>query len=403
MSRLFGFFPICENSMDTAVFAKKLKGSITPPPFKSEVIRTLILSGLCSVHPSDVLKNDERLGDDILSAESAVAAAFFEPQRGSKPIYVGASAALIRMLAPLLLFLHKSAFFSCEQQLLHRDMSELGAVLGCSVELDNAERTIRFSGGCFDKDRYTVSAKTSSQFASGMLIAAAVFGFAVRIPSPVSAPYIELTLDCLRSFGCNIEADEDGFIRIFGNLVPPPQFDFAPDMSYASNFICADMLSHSSGDIIIEGLDRVNNRIDADSALVFSLNELSIDDSPDLFPLICIHALSKQQDTVIHGISRLSGKESNRVLSTQALINALGGSIHAHENTVIVHGAGGRLHGGTVEGFGDHRIVMAAAIASLMCDDTVIIQGAEAVSKSAPCFFDDFRRLGGFAHEFIRK
>ena len=389
--------------MDTAVFAKKLKGSITPPPFKSEVIRVLILSGLCSVHPSAVLNRRERLGDDVLSAEAAVTAAFFEPYCSSKPIYVGASAALIRMLAPLLLFLHKTAYFSCEQQLMRRDMSELKAVLGCSIEHDSAERTIRFSGGCFDKDRYTVSAQTSSQFASGMLIAAAVFGFAVRIPSPVSAPYLELTLDCLRGFGCHTEVDAEGFIRIFGPLVPPPHFDFAPDMSYASNFICADMLSHSSGDIIIEGLDRVKSNIDADSTRIFSLDELSIDDSPDLFPLICVHALSKERDTVIHGTSRLSGKESNRVLSTQSLLNALGGSMRVHENTVIVHGTGGRLHGGTVESFGDHRIVMAAAIASLMCDDAVIIRGADAVSKSAPCFFDDFRGLGGFAHEFIRK
>ena len=59
------------------------------------------------------------------------------------------------------------------------------------------------------------------------------------------------------------------------------------------------------------------------------------------------------------------------------------------------------LHGGTVDGFGDHRIVMAAAIAATRADGDVIIKGAEAAEKSYPNFFNDYTDLGGKANVII--
>ena len=59
-----------------------------------------------------------------------------------------------------------------------------------------------------------------------------------------------------------------------------------------------------------------------------------------------------------------------------------------------MHGTGG-LRGGTVDGMGDHRIVMAAAVAALVCKAPVRICGAQAVQKSYPAFFADWKALGG--------
>ena len=387
--------------MDTIVSAKKLKGSIALPPFKSEVIRVLILNALLGVHPDAVLKNGERLCDDILAAKTAVENAFFAPF-DDKPIYVGASAALLRMLAPLLLFTRGDVRFLCEPQLIRRDMSELQKTLGCAIELEHSKNTIRFFGGRLHETSYTVSAERSSQFASGMLIAAAKFGFDLRIVSPVSAPYIELTIECLRTFGCSIET-HGGVYRIQGKLTPVRSYAFIPDMSYAANFVCADMLTGGSGDIAFIGAERGENAPDANAARLFREDEVCISSSPDLFPLLCVYALKKDRDTVFNGTARLADKESDRVSSVCALVNSLGGSMDVLENSVVVHGSCGKLRGGTVDSFGDHRIVMAASIASLMCGGEVTILGSEAVSKSAPRFFDDFRSLGGNAHELIRK
>ena len=53
------------------------------------------------------------------------------------------------------------------------------------------------------------------------------------------------------------------------------------------------------------------------------------------------------------------------------------------------------FYGGTVDGANDHRIVMAAAIAATRADAPLTILGAEAVNKSYPSFWDDYKRLGG--------
>ena len=63
---------------------------------------------------------------------------------------------------------------------------------------------------------------------------------------------------------------------------------------------------------------------------------------------------------------------------------------------LIVHGGG--LVGGTAEGFHDHRIVMAAAVAASRCPQGVTVTDAEACSKSYPAFFEDYARLGGDVH-----
>ena len=56
---------------------------------------------------------------------------------------------------------------------------------------------------------------------------------------------------------------------------------------------------------------------------------------------------------------------------------------------------GGALTGRMVDGFRDHRIVMAAAIAAARCQGDLMVTGVEAVNKSYPAFFQDYASLGG--------
>ena len=76
------------------------------------------------------------------------------------------------------------------------------------------------------------------------------------------------------------------------------------------------------------------------------------------------------------------------------MIRSLGGRCEAGDDFLVINGTG-VLRGGTVDSFGDHRIVMSAAVASCICGEPVLILGAEAVSKSYPEFFRDIRELGG--------
>ena len=104
-----------------------------------------------------------------------------------------------------------------------------------------------------------------------------------------------------------------------------------------------------------------------------------------------------QGKTVFYNAARLRLKESDRIDSTAAMIRNLGGEVETEADKVIVYGHG-YLKGGTVDAMNDHRIVMSAAIAASICEEPVIIHGAEAVNKSYPTFFEDFAAMKGDCH-----
>ena len=113
---------------------------------------------------------------------------------------------------------------------------------------------------------------------------------------------------------------------------------------------------------------------------------------PDLVPIFCVRAAVSKGATVISGTHRLRLKESDRVQAVCRMLEALGGKVRADEDHIYIEGCE-RLHGGTVNSFNDHRIAMSAAIASTFCENPVTITGANAVAKSYPGFFEDFRTL----------
>ena len=95
--------------------------------------------------------------------------------------------------------------------------------------------------------------------------------------------------------------------------------------------------------------------------------------------------------------ARLRMKESDRLATTAAALNALGGRAEEGPDSLTVHGISA-FAGGTVDGANDHRIVMAAAIAATHSAAPVTILGAEAVKKSYPSFWEDYKMLGGVVH-----
>lgn len=386
--------------------AKELSGSIDPPPFKSEVIRCLILYAMSGISPYSVVRPSDRVSDDISNACSAVNEAFFGNSGSiAKPLYVGGSATLLRLLAPVLIAKRGSAVFAVEPSLFRRDMSSLSACT--DIEITKREPDVIAFCGAFEPHRiYSVDASSTSQFASGMLLASLLVpDMGLRILSPVSRPYIELTLDCIRRFGGSIAADADGVYRSSASaLCPPACMEFSPDSSYIANFVAANFIMNgcTSSAITVPQLSDLHLHPDSAICELLLHDRFSVSDCPDLFPILCVAALKNKGITSIDGVSRLRGKESDRIGSTAAMIRSLGGRIDIDGDNAAVHGCGGKLRGGTVDSFGDHRIVMAAAIASLMTDGPVTVLGAECVKKSAPCFFDDFRKLGGSANEQLR-
>ena len=92
-------------------------------------------------------------------------------------------------------------------------------------------------------------------------------------------------------------------------------------------------------------------------------------------------------ETTIIGTDRLKHKESNRALTIQQEFQKLGVEIILENNKMIIKG-GNPIKGGTVHSHNDHRIAMALATLAYIADSEVIIEGAEAVNKSYPTFFE---------------
>ena len=121
--------------------------------------------------------------------------------------------------------------------------------------------------------------------------------------------------------------------------------------------------------------------------------EIDVGDIPDLVPIIAVICSVCAGTSKIKNVRRLRLKESDRVQSVIEMINALGGDAYEQDDCIYINGVE-QLTGGTVDSYNDHRIVMASAIASVVCKSEVKILNANAVTKSYPNFFQVFNKIG---------
>ena len=129
-------------------------------------------------------------------------------------------------------------------------------------------------------------------------------------------------------------------------------------------------------------------------AFFTSFDSISTFDEPDLVIPKAYFASVLPGLHEIYFDNRLKYKESDRIDSVCDVINTLGGKCSVSENHLIIEGCSS-LAGGTVSSHSDHRIAIMAAMLAQYCENSVIIEDAECVSKSWPCFYDEYERLGG--------
>ena len=281
----------------------------------------------------------------------------------------------------------------------------------------------QLAGGTF-----TLPGAVSSQFVTGLLLAACVLPERVTIlvERPIeSLSYIRLTLDALATFGVRVtetevsRADRDYLsLAVAADAHPtgPDEVRVEGDWSCAAFWLCAGALGRG---VRVSGLEGRSHQ--GDRAILLTLASLgahvrqegttaevrggiltgrTIDaaDIPDLVPPLAAVASTCEGTTRIIHAERLRLKESDRLETVSSALNAMGGSASATGDGLSIQGVA-RLRGGTVDAANDHRIAMMAAVAGAAATGPTTILGAECVRKSYPAFFDDFRRLGGTATE----
>jgi len=335
-------------------------------------------------------------------------------------------------MLPIASALGMNASFELEGRLPERPISPLYEVLldhGCVLSPQGSSPFCisgRLLPGLFSLD-----AGVSSQFISGLLFALPLLDgdSELRLTGNVeSFPYIELTMEMLKTFGITVEFKDMIFSIPGGQLYRSPgTVRVEGDWSNAAFWLAAGAIGGAGMQVVGDcdtnkgcavgvtctGLDLQSLQGDravldileqfgakvvlGDSSVTVSGGELrgiEIDarDIPDLVPILSVVAVAAKGVTKIHNAGRLRGKESDRLAAVASVFGGLGAEIHETEDGLRISG-GIPLIGGEASSWGDHRIAMSAAIAAILCSEPVMIHGAEAVDKSYPGFFEERRRL----------
>jgi len=391
--------------MDITIQPRTLRGDISIIPSKSQAHRLLICAAFsdkptqlrCSETSRDMDATADclrALGAEIIRTETGYSVFPAKSIPREAVLNCCESGSTLRFMLPVAGALGVDATFTMEGRLPQRPLSPLWEEMermGCTLTRPT-ENTLCCRGKLRQGD-YFIDGGVSSQFITGLLLALSLLDgeSSLKITGKVeSRPYIDLTRQVITLFGA--DPDHPGTAKFRS----PGYITVEGDWSNGAFFLAADYLDVDPG-LTIHGLNE--NSVQGDRAAAHWIPRLckencTIDaaDIPDLVPILSVTAAAKH-GAVFTNIRRLRIKESDRVASTIAMIQNLGGSAVATEDTMTIYGTG--LSGGTVDAMNDHRIAMSAAIAATVCRESVTILGAQCVSKSYPQFWEEFRRLGG--------
>lgn len=386
--------------MDITIQPKKLRGDVTVIPSKSQAHRLLICAAFAD-KPTQLLCPDTNR--DIEATADCLRALGADIQRTSDGYLVKPASAVpetavlpccesgstLRFMLPIAGALGVDATFQMEGRLPQRPLSPLWEEMermGCTLTRPTAD-TIRCTGK-LRPGAYSIAGNVSSQYITGLLFARMLMAgeSTLEITGKIeSAPYIEMTRAAM---------------ALFPNRRSPGRLAVEGDWSNGAFWLAAANLG---SDLTILGLNPESVQGDraADFWLPLLMEQQTIDasDIPDLVPILSVVAGAKQ-GAVFTNIQRLRIKESDRVASVIAMIEALGGRAEATDDTLTIYGTG--FSGGTVDACNDHRIAMSSAIAATVCNKPVTILGAQCVEKSYPSFWAEYARLGGNYEQHIR-
>ncbi|WP_135825780.1 3-phosphoshikimate 1-carboxyvinyltransferase [Halorussus ruber] len=277
-------------------------------------------------------------------------------------------------------------------------------------------------GGPISGGEVSMPGDVSSQFVSALLMAGAVTdeGIDIELETELkSAPYVDITIELLDEFGVEAGKRADSY-RVEGDQFYEPEdgeYHVPGDFSSISYLLGAGAVAaregeevrvrgaypSAQGDSKIVGvLGRMGADVDwnrDDGVLTVEQSDLSgvevdVGDTPDLLPTLAALGAVADGETRIVNCEHVRYKETDRVTAMAEELEKIGAETEEREDVLVVHGDESDLTGGVVDGRGDHRIVMALALAGLAADGPTTISGGEHVDVSFPDFFEVLYELG---------
>lgn len=414
------------------VSPKKLSGRISVPPSKSSAHRAVICASLAHgksvIEPID-LSNDimatiecmKKLGAEISVQDKRLVIdgnSIFSVD--SAALDCGESGSTLRFLIPVAAAGGVVTEFVGHGKLPQRPIgvySDCLPVHGTEFITEGGlplKIKGRLSGG-----RFEVPGDISSQFITGLLLALPLCSgdSEIVLTSPAqSVGYIKMTIDIMKEFGVEVFETQNSWLVKGGQEYRPTNFTVEGDWSQAAFFMTAAALG---GEITIDNLDINSSQGDKACMEIYSQlgadiitdengsitirgnklrsTEINAENIPDMVPALAAAAALCGGTTIIKGAARLRIKECDRLAAMCDGLSRLGADITETDDGLIIKGVD-QLHGGSVLGYNDHRIVMSLAVASVRCSGDIIISDMESINKSYPSFFEDIRTLGGEFH-----
>ena len=386
-----------------------LRGTVAAPPSKSMAHRMLICAALAE---GESVVRPIELSEDILATSDGLRALGAEIRqegnglrvKGCQPadadstvIPCRESGSTLRFLLPMCLLNGKGMTLTGSERLLSRPLDVYETL--CADRGFRMERTpegLRVQGK-LTPGEYTVRGDLSSQFLTGLAYALSLLReeSVLRILPPVeSEPYLRMTLEAMAASGVAVTQTEPETLVIPGGACyRAGEKTVEGDWSNAAFF---EALRQAGHDLRITGLREDSLQGDKVCREYFrqiTAGGASVDvtDCPDLAPVLMVFA-AMNGGARLTGTRRLRFKESDRGRVMAEELARFGVTVTIGENEIIVGSETPYSPRTNLQGHNDHRIVMALAV---LCTRTGgVIDGAEAVRKSFPGFWDTMRILG---------
>lgn len=410
--------------MNRTIIPAPLSGAIKAIPSKSHAHRLLICAALAKAPTVIDCQGSSRDIQATISCLTAMGAEITQennafrvvPNTAKSPCLLpcGESGSTLRFLLPLAAALGLDACFHMEGRLPERPLAPLDEQLQAhGAALQRPERDLLRCTGKLQPGDYILPGDVSSQYISGLLFALPLLGggSTLTVTGRIeSAHYIEMTLAALEQFGVQVSVHGQVYSVSAASYTSPGVAAVEGDWSNAAFWLCAGALG---AELSVTGL--APQSLQGDKAVFDllarfgakcryengrytvspeALHALEIDAAaiPDLVPVLSVVAAAAKGTTRIRNAARLRLKESDRIESVRRMLENLGADVEETADGLLIHG-GKALSGGEVDSFGDHRIAMAAAIAAIRATGPVTVTGAQAVEKSYPRFWEDYKLL----------
>lgn len=414
-----------------------LSGQLTPPASKSHSIRALLLALMakgesllnnpleCS-DMQDALRICSQLGANLTVEEDSITvnSSGLPLMEMTQIIHSGNSGISTHFVMPLLGLrrdVEKPIVLDCGVQMRARPIVPLVntlRALGLRIDYLSQEGLLPISvcgqlmGGVTEVEGLT------SQYLSALLVSlpCAPLNSEITVRDLHERPYVGMTLEWLKKQGIHYQhvAIENRDIYHIPGKQNYSAFNatIPGDFSSASYLIAAAVLCH--GRVELTGLDMQDPQ--GDKRLVYLLQEMGAaieitaqgliidggkplkgltidaDDIPDLLPALAVIGTYASGKTALVNVRQARIKETDRIHSMSEGLSCMGAKIESYDDGMIIYSSA--LHGAEVKGYGDHRTVMALAVAGLRAEGETHISDADAVNKTFPHFVSLMQSLG---------